>query len=71
MATRLRKLRVTRVALVAQGANPQADVLLFKAADDLAAFRNEDFRGACKSCGYGHKEKISKGAQCPFCWNDV
>ena len=33
MATKLRKLKITRVAVCPQGANPDADILLFKAAD--------------------------------------
>jgi hypothetical protein len=40
MPTKLRKLKITRVAVCPQGANPDADILLFKAAD--AALGKED-----------------------------
>jgi hypothetical protein len=35
MPTKLRKLKITRVAVCPQGANPDADILLFKSADPV------------------------------------
>ena len=42
MTTRLRKLKVTKIALVSQGANQQAEVLLFKSAAVARVDKNSD-----------------------------
>lgn len=61
MAKRLRKLKITRVAVCDQGANPDADILLFKSMDAVA--KEDDTDDACTCDDEGKKDCPIHGVQ--------